>query len=52
MNTRISAWALSAKAASFIENPKPLLVNQESIRIATKIEQFSYAVSIAALTDQ
>ena len=34
------------------QNPKPLLVNQESIKMATKIEQFSYADKVAALTHQ
>jgi hypothetical protein len=52
MNTQFSAWPLSANAASSIRNPKPLLVNQESIKMATKIEQFSYADSVLALTHQ
>jgi hypothetical protein len=52
MNKQISAWPLSANAASCIQNPKPLLVNQESIKTATKIEQFSDADRVAALTHQ
>ena len=37
---------------SFIQNPKPLLVDQESIKMAAKIEQFSYADRVAALTHE
>ena len=46
------AWPINANAASSIQNPKPLTVNQESIKMATKIEQFSYADKVAALTHQ
>jgi hypothetical protein len=53
MNTqKIQPGRSAANAASFIQNPKPLLVNQESIKMATKIEQFSYADRVAALTNQ
>jgi hypothetical protein len=52
MNEQISAWPLNANAASFLQNPKPLLVNQESIKMATKIEQFSYAQRVVVLTHQ
>jgi hypothetical protein len=51
MNKQFSAWPLSA-FASFIQNLKPLLVNQESIETATKIERFSDADRVAALTHQ
>jgi hypothetical protein len=50
MNKQFSVWPLSA-FASFIQNLKPLLVNQESIKTA-KIEQFSDADRVAALTHQ
>jgi hypothetical protein len=50
MNNQISAWPLHVNAASFLQSPKPLLVNQESIKMVTKIEQFSYAERVAALT--
>jgi hypothetical protein len=52
MNTRFLAWPLTATAASSIQNPTPLLVQQESIKMATKIDQFSYADSLAALIHQ
>jgi hypothetical protein len=37
---------------SFIQNRKPMLVNQEAIKMATKIELFSYFDRVAALTQQ
>ena len=49
MNKQISTRPLSA-SASFIQNPKPLLVHPESIKTASKIEQFSDADRVAALT--
>jgi hypothetical protein len=49
MNKQISTWPLSA-SAYFIQNRKALLVNQESIKTASKIDQFSDADRVAALT--
>jgi hypothetical protein len=49
MNKQISTRPLSA-SASFIQNPKPLLVNPESIKTAGKIEQLPDADRVAALT--
>ena len=47
---QISAWPLSANAASFIQNLKPILINQEFTKMSTNIEQFSYAAKLVTLT--
>jgi hypothetical protein len=49
MNEPISAWALTASTASFIQNSKPSLINRESTRLRPNLEQFSYVAKIAAL---
>ena len=52
MDKQTSAWLLTAAAASFLQNPKPPLVIQESIKKAITIEQFPYADKVAVLTHQ
>ena len=47
---QISAWPLGANAASFIQNLKPILINQEFTKMSTNIEQFSYAAKLVTLT--
>ena len=50
MDYQLSVWPLSADAASFIQNLKPLLIKEEPIKMSTNIRQFSNAEKIAALT--
>jgi len=49
MNEQISAWPISANAASIIQNLKPILINQEFTRMSTNMEQFSYVSKLMAL---
>ena len=51
MNEQISAWPISANAASIIQNLKPILINQEFTKMSTNMEQFSYVSKLVALTD-
>ena len=51
MNEQISAWPISADAASIIQNLKPIFINQEFTKMRTNIEQFSYVSKLVALTD-
>src|SRR5712671_6582408 len=50
MNEQISAWPISANAASVIQNLKPILTNEEFTKMSTNIEQFSYVSKRVALT--
>jgi hypothetical protein len=49
MNKQISAWPLRG-FASFIQNPKPLLVNPKSIKTTSKIGQLPDTDRVTALT--
>jgi len=49
MNEQISAWPISANAASIIQNLKPILINQEFTKMSTNMEQFSYVSKLVAL---
>ena len=50
INEQISAWPISANAASIIRNSKPILTHQELTKMSTNIEQFSYVSKRVALT--
>jgi len=50
MNEQISAWQITANAASMIQNLKPIPINQEFTKMRTNIEQFSYVSKLVALT--
>ena len=52
MNRQVSPQSFTAHAAPFIQIPKPLLVNQESIPMPDNLEQFSLADFVLALTYQ
>jgi hypothetical protein len=50
MNEQISAWPISANAASTIQNLRPIFINREFTKMSTNIEQFSYVSKRVALT--
>jgi hypothetical protein len=52
MNRRVSPQSFTAHTAAFIQIPKPLLVNQESIPMPDALDQFSLADFVLALTYQ
>jgi hypothetical protein len=52
MNKPVSPQTFTAHTAPFIQIPKPLLVNRESIPMPATIEQFSLADFVSALTRQ
>jgi hypothetical protein len=52
MNRQASPQSFTAYAAPFIQIPKPLLVNQESIPMSDNFEQISLADFVLALTYQ
>jgi hypothetical protein len=52
MNKQFSPQSFTAHTASFIQVPKPPLVNQESIPMPAHIEEFWLADFVLALTYQ
>jgi hypothetical protein len=49
-NKQISAWPISPNTLSNIQNSRPILYNQEFIRMNIKSGQFSYVAKLVALT--
>jgi hypothetical protein len=50
MNEQISGRPIGANPPFIVEHLKPVLIEQEFTKMSTKIEQFSYALKIVALT--
>ena len=49
INKQTAAWPIRANAGSIIRNLKPV-IDEEVTKMSTKIEQFSYALKLVALT--